>query len=107
MVDSLLLLELSGSPHALAQLERQLGELIEGPRVVAVYLGDRTPEEVLAVCAAHRVRVCRSRVIAASGPSGHGSRADSRLPADLRESQPPARNSGPDRGPHQSAAGTA
>lgn len=60
----LLLLELSGPPHALVRLGRLLGELIEGPREVALYLGDRTPEEVLAACAAYPVKVWRSRVIA-------------------------------------------
>lgn len=66
-MESLLLLELSGPPSNLVRLGSQLGELIEGPREVAVYLGDRTPEEVLAVCAAHRVTVCRSRVITDTG----------------------------------------
>ena len=68
MTGSLLLLELSGPAPDLARLGRQLGELIEGPHEVAVYLRDRTPEEVLAVCAANRVRVCRSRVIVNTGP---------------------------------------
>ena len=90
MVGSLLLLELSGSPHALIRLGRQLGELIEGPREVAVYLGDRTPEEVLAVCAAHGVRVGRSRVIAGLG-----------------ESQSPSRDGRADRHSHQRSPGAA
>ena len=107
MAASLLLLELSGPPQALIRLGRQLGEFIEGPREVAVYLGDRTPEEVLAVCAAHRVRVLRSRVIANSRPGQFRDPDGSRLPAQsLRESQAPARNSGTDRGSHQRAAGT-
>ena len=62
-----MLLELSGPPDALARLGRQLGELMEGPRGVALCLGDRTPEEVLAVCTAYGVRVCRSRVITNTG----------------------------------------
>ena len=63
MIEAILLLEVGGSPGALARLEAQVGRLIEGPRAIAVLLADQTPEEVLSACATAGVEVQRSRVV--------------------------------------------
>ena len=63
---AVLLLEVRAEAGALQRLGHHLGELIEGPREVAVGLGNCSPEEVLSACASLGITVLRSRVV-----SGH------------------------------------